>query len=484
MKWLIPSLLFILIFAMAARTPLDTDLWWHLRAGEATWNSRQPVLVDQTSFTRAGAPWTNHSWLAQIALYLLFQWGGFLAISGLIALAAAFSMFLVYRQMDGAPLMRAFILVLAAAVAAPVWSARPQIFTLVLFSGLAYLLNMYKWQKKNLLWICIPLFILWSNLHGGYALGLILFALTIAGESLNKILNQDAPNTLSWNEIGGLVVWSFISWGVVAINPNGIEMWVIPFKTVGVGVLRSAIEEWSSPDFHQLSQQPFIWMLFGAFGAIIFSRRRPEAGDFVLIAGFAYLGLLARRNFGPFAIAGAPVMARYLSALHLDSIRLPDKLRIKSQVTLPKKVAIGINVALLGLTGLAALIKLLAVSAPAFVSEIYAQEFPIEAVQWINSNQPPGKIFNAYQWGGFLTWELRKYPVFVDGRTDLYGEELLRAYIRIHNGDFGWEEEMNRYEMNLVLVEAESGLAKVLGYDLDWKERYKDDLAVIFTREE
>ena len=66
----------LLVFIMAARTPLDTDFWWHIRAGEVTWQTAKPLLTDQFTFTRQGQPWTNHSWLAEVILYLVFQAGG------------------------------------------------------------------------------------------------------------------------------------------------------------------------------------------------------------------------------------------------------------------------------------------------------------------------------------------------------------------------------------------------------------------------
>ena len=62
----------LLIFIMAARTPVDSDLFWHLRAGENTFQQMAPTLVDDFSFTREGSNWVNHSWLSQVFLYFLF----------------------------------------------------------------------------------------------------------------------------------------------------------------------------------------------------------------------------------------------------------------------------------------------------------------------------------------------------------------------------------------------------------------------------
>jgi hypothetical protein len=72
----IPAVLLLLVFIMAARTPLDTDLMWHLRAGQATLAQGSPVVVDTFSHTRLGETWVNHSWLSQPGMYLLYANGG------------------------------------------------------------------------------------------------------------------------------------------------------------------------------------------------------------------------------------------------------------------------------------------------------------------------------------------------------------------------------------------------------------------------
>ncbi|HVN54277.1 MAG TPA: hypothetical protein VMT46_08100, partial [Anaerolineaceae bacterium] len=115
------AVILILVFLMAARAPMDTDLWWHLRAGENTLASGQITLVDTFSYTRAGAPWTNHSWLAQVLMFWVFRAGGFAGLSALVALTAAASIGFVLPAMDGPMLLKGFILVLVSAVASVVW---------------------------------------------------------------------------------------------------------------------------------------------------------------------------------------------------------------------------------------------------------------------------------------------------------------------------------------------------------------------------
>ena len=308
---LILVVVLLLIAAMAAGTPLDTDMWWHLRAGEVTLTTGQPLLSDLFSFTRSGAAWTNHSWLAQVFLYLLFRLGGFMALGVLVCSLATASMALTYQQMEGPAVLRAFALILSAIVSAPVWSARPQLFSLLLFGLVAYLLHLYKRHQRDRLFWLVPVFILWSNLHGGYILGLLLIGTMIAGEVLNHLLGNHGEHVLSYPRILRLAGWALLCGVAVLANPNGIRTWLIPFQTVGVQTLQNFVDEWASPDFHQISQQPLLWLLLGLMISAGLARRRWDGSDLVQVSIFAYLALVARRNFGPFAMVAGPVLTRF-----------------------------------------------------------------------------------------------------------------------------------------------------------------------------
>ncbi len=51
--------------------------------------------------------------------------------------------------------------------------------------------------------------------------------------------------------------------------------------------------------------------------------------------------------------------------------------------------------------------------------------------QFLRSGNYPPRIFVFYDWGGYAIWNLYpEYRVFVDGRADLYGDDLLRQSIQ------------------------------------------------------
>ena len=73
-------------------------------------------------------------------------------------------------------------------------------------------------------------------------------------------------------------------------------------------------------------------------------------------------------------------------------------------------------------------------------------------------------------------------PVFVDGRTDLYGDEFLTQYLQTAIGGDGWRDTFTQYDIQEVLIEKESGLARQLRVEPGWSEVYHDDMASIFKK--
>lgn len=460
---------------MAARMPLDSDLWWHLRAGETSLEQAKPLVTDVFSYTHQGEQWVNHSWLAQVFFDVVNKGAGFLGIALLVALAACSSLLFVYLQFEGtAPFLKAALLILGAIVSSFVWSARPQVLSLVLFSLLGWVL--YRFRERNFhdLWVLPLIFILWSNLHGGYSLGFILIGLYIAGELFEYILPGEPGERMPWEKILTLVGWSVIAGFAVLINPNGLNMWKIPFQTVGVGVLQQLIDEWASPDFHDIGQQSALWLMFLTIFAFCFSKRRVSGRDFTLFLGFTALALLARRNFGPFALAVVPICFR-----HLKDVAL----RIRTTISFDahfgeKKWQKVINLSLVGILGIVAVGKIYAVTYPSLIDAYIRIEYPKGAVQWIQENQPEGQILSEYNWGGFLIYYLPQYPVFVDGRTDLYGDQGIGEWIDLLQANPGWQEDLKKWNIHTVLIQKARPLVDKL-LESGWHKNFEDDLSVV-----
>ena len=312
---LVVAILFVLLFAMAVRIPLDTDTWWHLRAGERIL-SDGILTTDPFSLTRAGQPWIDHGWGAQLVMVLFTRLFGVEAgLAYYTAFLATAALIFVYLACEGNPYVRAFVIVLAAAAAAVFWSARPQMFTFLLSAVLLFVLHLLKWRKIDRLWLIPVLMVVWVNMHGGFSIGFILLGGFVAGEILGRLFDRHNPNVITWPQIGKVLLVTAVAALALVLNPNTTQMWTYPFRTFGIGVLQQFIQEWASPDFHLRETWPFIALLLGLLAAVGLSGRRLDLTDLVLVSGTTFMALYAGRNIATFALVAAPVLSRHVSAL-------------------------------------------------------------------------------------------------------------------------------------------------------------------------
>jgi hypothetical protein len=139
---------------------------------EVIWSGGKPLLEDTFSFTRFGQHWINHSWLAQVSMFLLYRSGGLPrprchGYTGDIESGIGVSpngRWAVFASVRLGPGSHSWLLR---------FGPRPQLASLVFFSAVTYVLYLYKWRGQERLWLLPLLFVVWSNLHGGYVLGLL-----------------------------------------------------------------------------------------------------------------------------------------------------------------------------------------------------------------------------------------------------------------------------------------------------------------------
>jgi hypothetical protein len=253
-------------------------------------------------------------------------------------------------------------------------------------------------------------------------------------------------------------------------------MLLVPFQTVGIGALRAYIQEWNSPNFQGRETWPFVALLLGVLGAAGASKRRISWTDFVLVSGTAFMSLLAGRNIAVFAVAATPVLT-----YHLDSI-LSERGWLLNPVRRVSASMARLNLILLIIVLLGCAAKVLLVLTPKMVAADMRAYLPVGAVEYLQANPPPGPMFNSYNWGGYLMFALPDAPVFVDGRTDLYGDAFLTQYLNTAVGGDGWRDTFAQYGIRVAVIEKDSGLARRLREEPGWKEAYSDDLASIFEK--
>lgn len=473
---LVTAITFIALFAMAIRYPADSDTWWHLRAGQAMLESGSLLTTDSFSHTRAGWPWINHGWLAQLFWYGLWAWGGLVALSLGLALIVTATFWLVWRQSEENLYVKAFGVILGAIASSIVWAARPQMIS-VLFAAVAnLLLYRFKREGRSLLpWY--PLLVLvWVNCHGGFAIAFILLACYFVGEAFNRLTaTATAGPSIRWRH---LWLTAGLSLAVVGVNPHTWRLWLYPFQTVGIGVLRSFIAEWQSPNFHLPILLPFWLMILLLLAALAQSGQKADWTDLALVGAWATLSMLAVRNVAIFAVVCTPILIRYTQAALTAQFGPLTVGRPRPVSPLISRV----NGLLLGLIVVAALAQIGVTLNPQALRKAEQEKFPTEAVAFLKAHQPAGPMFNSYNIGGYLMFNLPEYPVFVDGRTDLYDDEFLRAYLKAANALPGWAGLMDHYHIGLAVVEKDIPLAQAMDQTAGWQTLFSNEQVVIFGR--
>jgi hypothetical protein len=467
-------LTFMAIFAMAVRAVVDTDLYWHLAAGRYIVETRTVPTTDPFSSTMPGRPWVDIYWLAQAAWYVIYQAAGLAGLALLVALFVTLALFFVWKQLAGPIFFRALIVLFAAVVSGPVWTARPHLITYLLTAVVAYLLFLYKWKQIDRLWVVPLLFIVWVNTHGGYIAGFMLLGTFIVGEAISNLLHVTDHEVVSWRRLRKVLLISVISGVVLMINPHTINAILLPLKTVGLQTLQASIDEWASPNFHQVFQQPFVWMLLLTLVIIGWSGRRLDVTDAITLAVFAYISFLARRNIGLFALVCAPILSRHAAALWEKS-RWGQRQLSRGQPIM--------NWLILIVVGAAAIVKIAIPLSPAVQQPALQAALPIGAADWIAQQRPGGTMFNGYNLGGYLLWRLwPDYPIYVDGRTDLYDDAFLREYESIITTAPGFENAFQQRAIGFIVIEQDTPLAVWLARSDRWQLAYEDDQTVIYTR--
>jgi hypothetical protein len=215
MPWIV-LLLLLVAAAWSIRPISDTDILWHLRAGQWMLAHSAVIRHDIFSATRLGCDWVSVPWLYQVMLARLHAalgWGGLTLWQVLMVLAitlqTAFLAWLLRRPHAGGPLPHRWNwswphLSIPAALAVLLMlrllqmriNCRPELFTYLFIGSFLILLTlgvqhaacgMQSEESKGsspatrhpppatlVLWLLPLLQILWTNTHGAFILGPVI----------------------------------------------------------------------------------------------------------------------------------------------------------------------------------------------------------------------------------------------------------------------------------------------------------------------
>ncbi len=479
------------------------DFWWHIAAGRELTLTGAIPLVDNASQTMAGAPYPAYQtyWLMEWVLYQVYRLGGapWIVLFQTAIVTAAYSLMLgLARRVSGSWRAAALATLCAAALGMNDWNVRPQTITFLLGASFLNLIHAYRQKPRPWLLALFPLgMLIWVNSHGTYPLGLLLLALWVADAGWDALLSKD------WRPL--LAPVSTLSASALAclLNPRGIGVIGYVSAMTTDPIIQNLVPEWAPPTFDTLGGQLFFGGLLLSAAILALSPKRPSPSQLLTFLAFGGLGMRTSRGSIWFGLVMAPVLAEHVAHIGEEvrrrksektkkregekaGRRKSEKANLQNQKS---KIENVLNLALVGLLLLGAVLSLpwfkaLWPLAPEKRGLISA-ETPIAATEFLLQERLPGPLFHAMSFGSYLIWAAQpEYPVFVDGRIELYPAELWLDYLHISAAAPGWEETLEKYGIQTLMLspQEQAGLVAAVQNTSAWREVYSDDSAMIFTR--
>jgi hypothetical protein len=480
-RWLRPLILALSAFALMgwfSTEVSDPDTWWLLKSGQYIWQNHKLPVPDPFAYTTyMGKPAfpgeehmrdfdLTHEWLSEVVFYLVYAGGGF---AGLVLFRAALLTgfcgivgLMAFHRSKG--FYRALGAVfLAASIADKFRSDRPFLIGFLLLALVMAALEYRRW-----LWWLPPLFAVWANLHGGFFLGWALLGAYCAEALFLRWRGRGPEGTPAderrlWLVSGACVLAS-------GLNPNGFRAVTI-LSTYSNSALQMSLWEWQ----HTALWPPeaFGVLLFAGAAALLWARSKARVSDWLLFLAFAAAGIDVVRNVMLMGLIAPIAIASY----------------IPWKRTLP--VLAEFLVAILVLAGAGAQMA----RGSAFQFRAAEWRYPAGAADFLLAHNVSGRMFNTYDYGGYLIWRLWPHErVFIDGRA--LNESVFLDYRRMatnadSTGGKSGEELLDQYGIQVIVMdgfEFASGEPYLLPAALsdpsqkEWKLVYQDAAAVVFMR--
>jgi hypothetical protein len=466
----------------------DGDPCMHWRIGSWMIEHQTILRADPFSHTRPGAAVITMEWLTQL---LFAAAANLLGWSGIVLLAAALiatTLWLLHRQLlsEGNELLLATGLVLVAAMACSMhWLARPHLVSHLLLVIWAWQLRGFEKDRVSIQQLFIrfvPLVIVWVNLHAGFLAGLILIAIYFVGLAFRA---ETRKKMLPLGLLGTTCFFASM------LNPNGwrLHKYIVDF--LGHPNLVHLVDEFRSPNFHSSGATGFLLVMLVLVMMLLVARPRLRPTEILLIGVWGYFALYSARNVPIFAIVITPILATHLNQF-LSQCRDSRPMRYYRKVsgdisTLDRSASGRIPAVLIvGLLIAAIAWPVASHSRPLIATEILTNRFPVATVEYLKGPEAKaalhGEMFNDYGWGGYLMLYLPERKVFIDGRNDFYGEELVREFRQVYDVKPGWENVLEKYNVGWTILPRKHSFNSLLALRKDWKLLYQDDVATVYTR--
>lgn len=451
----------------------DGDTSMHITIGRWILAHHTLPIHDPFSYTMQGHPWVPHEWLSEVVfagLYDRFGWGGVVAGSAL-AIGAAFALLTHALEQTLGPRRAAIGAALAFLLSMQHLLARPHVLAWpLLVVWMAGIIRARDLGRTPSLWL-LPVMVLWCNLHGGFVVGLAMAGLLAIEAVAQGPAGSRRAVIRGWGVFIGLAALGAL------ISPNGINLYLLPLKMLGMHFAIANISEWQGANFTGLQSLPLeVWIFLATLGGFASSIRLPWSRLAIVL--LLFIEALAHVRNIEFLGMVVPLLVAMPLARQLGprerAVSEGAEIRERRSST-NIRAALALTVAIvLGFLATARGLDHKGIDPPKAAA-------PAGAVQAARAAGLTGHVFNSYRFGGYLIFS--GIPVFIDGRADLYGDAFIKRFALATGGaDDSIPSLLKQYAVAWAIFPPNEAAVAVLDHLPGWKRLYADKDAVVFRK--
>jgi len=435
---------------------VTADLGRFIQNGAVFFETGEVLQNNYYSYTEPNWKFSNHHWGIGVLYFMVHKISDFEGLHLFNVLLMILALFLFLRHWFARIPMA--ILVTALLLCMPLinWrvEVRPEFLSYFFLSIVYYNL----WQfisgqisfKRLLLW-CLPIMVIWVNVHIFFVVGLSLIgAFWVCSYALKsyKVFSKDLARVF----IGSVLV--------SLINPSGVFGVLEPFmifKEYGYMVAENQSvmfmleRDLSDAKYYVLIIVVSLLVLLSAYFFFFFKHRvflsDAYALQAILILCFAIPAFSMIRFIPLFGLIAIPFVASNLKAVFENVIYIKQVFVLKFGFIIP------------------ILFMLISMNLPEerfyryWNPKVFKQNSGLglqkginKSAEWFVNTRINGPILNNYDIGGYLIYHLfPKQKVFTDNRPEAYSIDFFKKlYYPLHESEDAWIEAEKKHQFNAI----------------------------------
>ena len=449
------------------------DTGWLIRTGEYIVQYGAPSH-DIFSWTNSDRAFVAYQWLFEVMAFEVYKFGGL----RLLCIAACIMTGCLYFYLLPSLWMRKGIppvvpyATLSLVLFSHWFSVRPQLFSYYFFLAVILILESYRVKSSRLIWLLLPVMVVWINVHSFWVLGLLFIAVYWIAKIYRT---RSALNSLS-------IVIPLILLSAVFLNPYGIGLgtYLISFvdgsQYMGMHEVKSIVHHFGVPEVRFVcAYLMFFW---------IFAIRRwrllsPES--FVICAFITVASLVVVRYLSVAVIITWPYLGHIIANSvnwkrfnqhEIDFKKLSIPITARHTALLCTSLAISVAIALVRLPN-------------ETTAENLFFENSSEVIKVLKDRlKPKERIFNDCETGSWLILA-ETGPVAIDTRFDMYPKKFVQqVYDVLYVNTTGGAKYLDERGIDYVIVQNAPTvrLSDSLRQTTDWKPLVSSEHLILWSR--